>query len=317
MTAVKKFMFDLDFDAEAESAAAPSGSGSETAEPEAPAEPETPPAVHTEADLAAARADAYQQGYDAGLSTGHDQGRAAAETEADAAAREALTRVAQGLDRLCADLDAAEARRDREALELAVTMVRRLFPEVQRRYGLTEVENLIQATLGRLRETPQVVVRAHPDTLAHLESRADALAAESGYDGKLRLLAADDMAPGDVAVTWSDGSARRDTAGVWAEIDAAVRDALGPDGAGDSDGAPTGDGADARGGPAPTDAPAAPANGHGTPLDGDAHAPADGAAQAPAEPADHGHGEGDGEAADAPAAASDDGGPAAHAGSTA
>ncbi len=226
MTAVKKFMFDLDFDAEPASEPAEPASEPEPAEPEAPPEPQP---VYTEADLEAARADAYQQGYDAGHAAGHAAGREDAETEADAAAREALTRVAQGIDRLGAELDAAEARRDREALEFAVTMVRRLFPEVQRRYGLTEVENLLQHTLTRLRAVPHVVVRAHPDTLAHLENRAEALAAEAGYDGKLRFVAADDMAVSDVAVTWSDGSARRDTAGVWADIDAAVRNALGDD----------------------------------------------------------------------------------------
>ena len=226
MTAVKKFMFDLDFDAEpAENPAEPAPEPE--SEPAAHDQPAEPAAVYTEADLESAQEAAYQRGYEAGRAAGHAEGREAAETEADTAARQALTQVAQGIDRLAADLDSAEARRDREALELAVAMVRRLFPEVQRRYGLTEVENMIQHTLQRLRETPQVVVRAHPDTLAYLEDRADALAAEAGFAGKLRFLAQDDMDSGDVTVTWSDGSAHRDTASVWTEIDAAVRNAMG------------------------------------------------------------------------------------------
>jgi len=232
MTAVKKFMFEHDFDAETDQPASDRSSSSASgsaAEPEAasePAEPETPPAVYTEADLEAARAESYQSGYDAGLAAGRTQGREAAETDAQQAAQTALRQVAQGLAQLFNGLDDAESRRERHALEIAMTIARRLFPALERRHGMAEVESVVTRTLARLRETPRVVVRAHPDTIAILEDQREALAAETGYEGRLKLVSDSGMGASDVRVMWADGSARRDTTGVWAEIDAAVRNAL-------------------------------------------------------------------------------------------
>lgn len=233
MTAVRKFMFEHDFDAETAqpsagrgSASASASGGSGAAAEAEPAEPETPPAVYTEADLEAARADSYQAGYDAGVQAGQSQGREAAETEASQAAQTALRQVAQGLAQLLNGLDDAEARRERQALELAMTVARRLFPALERRHGMAEVESVVTRTLERLRETPRVMVRAHPDTIATLEDQREALAAETGFEGKLKLVADSGMGASDVSVTWSDGSAKRDTAAVWAEIDAAIRSAM-------------------------------------------------------------------------------------------
>jgi flagellar assembly protein FliH len=233
MTAVRKFMFEHDFDAEAEPSpaarpSAPSDDSPESAGDAAaePAEPETPPMIYTEGDLEAARAESYQSGYDAGVQAGQRQGREAAETEASQAARAALSQVAQGLNQLFEGLDDTEARRERQALEIAMTIARRLFPALERRHGMAEVESLISRTMERLRETPRVVVRAHPDTVALLDERREALAAETGYEGRLKLVSDSQMGATDVSVTWSDGSAARDTAGVWAEVDAAIRNAL-------------------------------------------------------------------------------------------
>jgi flagellar assembly protein FliH len=297
MTAVRKFMFEHDFDAEtAEPAAArasadasaPAESEGESGSGADAAEPETPPAVYTEADLEAARAASYQAGYDAGVEAGQAQGRDAAETAASQAAQTALRQVAQGLAQLFNGLDDAEARRERQALELAMTVARRLFPALERRHGMTEVESVVTRTLERLRETPRVMVRAHPDTIAILEDQREALAAETGFEGKLKLVADSGMGTSDVNVTWSDGSAKRDTAAVWAAIDAAIRSAM--DGAdeaeiaaaqgratpetapqGDRDGASDGDG-DGRAAPAPADADGADAMASARSADGGAAA---------------------------------------------
>ena len=230
MTALKKFMFEHDFDAATDQ---PSGRASaqaqEAPEPEESAEPEapeTPPAVYTEDDLEAARAESYQAGHDAGVQAGQAQGREAAETEASQAAQTALRQVAQGLAQIFNGLDDAEARRERQALEIAMTIARRLFPALERRHGMAEVETVVTRSLERLRETPRVMVRAHPDTIAVLEDQRDALAAATGYEGRLKLVPDTGMGASDVSVAWADGTAARDTAAVWTEIDAAIRNAL-------------------------------------------------------------------------------------------
>jgi flagellar assembly protein FliH len=227
MTALEKFLFEYDFDAEAEAERQASAPAEPPEEQSAPCEPAEPPAQYTEADLEAARAESYQAGYDLGIDTGRSQGRAEAETAAEDAARTALSQVAQQLERLVGALDETEARRDREALDLAITVARRLFPELQRREGLREIETLVTETLQRLRETPLVVVRASGDTLSALQERKDTLAEMTGFEGKLRVIEDPALDPADVRVEWSEGTAERDTEGLWREIDRAVANALG------------------------------------------------------------------------------------------
>jgi flagellar assembly protein FliH len=227
MTALERFLFDYDFDAEVEAERQPAAPPDPREEPGAPCEPEALPAQYTEADLEAARAESYQAGYDLGIDTGRSQGREEAETESTEAARAALSQVAQQLESLVGALDDTEARRDREALELAIAVTRRLFPELQRREGLREIETLVTDTLQRLRETPLVVIRAGGATLSVLQERKETLAELTGFEGKLRVIEDDTLDPADVRVEWSDGTAERDTDGLWRQIDRAIANALG------------------------------------------------------------------------------------------
>jgi len=223
----EKFLFEHDFDAEVEAAreaaAAP--------EPESSCTPEPPPPEpsYFEEDLARAREAGYREGHEAGRNAGQAEGRAAAETEAEQELAAALSRVSDGLDGLLKDLEATEGRRDREALDLSVTLVRKLFPALHRRNALGEAESLIETTLDRVRQQPQVVVRAASDIAGPLAPRLDDLAARGGYQGRLTLQTDESLAPGDVQVVWSDGGARRDTGRLWQDIDAAIARVLGPE----------------------------------------------------------------------------------------
>lgn len=238
MAVLEKFLFEHDFDTEV----APAQAAPSTPETESSCAPEPPPPEpsYFEEDLARAREAGYREGYAAGRETGHAEGKAAAETAAEQALTDTLSRVSEGLNGLLKDLAATEARREKEALDLAVTLVRKLFPALHRRNALGEAESLIETTLDRVRQYPQVVVRAAPDVAEPLGPRMDDLAARGGYEGRLKLQTDDSLAPGDVQVTWSDGGARRDTRRLWQDIDAAISRVLGPDSDAPDDSAPAG-----------------------------------------------------------------------------
>lgn len=224
MAEAAKFLFDKDFDAD-EPAPAPQPDAG--AEPEAPAEPPPPEPSYFEEDLAAARAEARDAGYREGFETGRERGRGEAETAATEAAAQALDRVAAGLDRLLQEQPAAEARRDREALEVATTLVRKLFPALHRNHGLAEIETLLGETLSRLRQEPQVVVRVSEELKEPLRERLDPVTAKSGFDGKVSLVGEPGLAAGDVRVEWSEGGTEHSTADVWRSVDAAIAEVFG------------------------------------------------------------------------------------------
>jgi len=250
MAAIEKFLFEHDFDddpaaAPTQEPAAPPGDS----EPEHPPEEPAPAASFTESDLDAARRDSHAEGYRQGLEEGVRRGRDEAKAAADAALTQALDKLAAGVNALLSDLAEAEARRDREALQLAVTLVRKLFPALHRQHGLGEVEALIGETLARLRPQPQAVVRVSGELLEPLRARVDEIAARNGYDGKVMLVSDEGLAPGDVQVEWSDGGSGHSTAAFWQSVDKALAEVLGDDAFG-------GDGAAGAG---PDTAPAAAA----------------------------------------------------------
>ncbi len=107
-------------------------------------------------------------------------------------------------------------------------LLRRLFPALTRRHGTKEIEAVIQDSLDRLRDEPRVVVRVADGRLDALKERIDALTAKAGFDGKVVLLADEEIADGDVRVEWADGGAERDSERLWREIEKAVQRALGP-----------------------------------------------------------------------------------------
>ena len=224
MAAAQKFMFGRDF---AQEPAKPAREAAPEPQPaaDAPPEPEPEPApTHSEEALEAARAQAHAEGHAAGLA----EGRQAAEAEAEQALTAALDRLAAGLETLVAGEAKAREARDRETLDLCVGLLRRLFPALARKHGQSEIEQVFQDALERLRDEPRVVVRCADRHLDGLKERVDGLAARLGFEGRVVLLADETMQPGDARVEWADGGVERDSERLWQDVERAVERALAP-----------------------------------------------------------------------------------------
>jgi flagellar assembly protein FliH len=209
----EKFLFDTSFDTE-QSAKTKAAAAAQAAVEEPPVP------TFSEDELETARRAAFAEGQAAGL----------AEAEASHAKRLAL--AVEALPPLFAQLAqgiAAEAdERRRETLDAALTVVRKLFPQLARSHGLEEAHAVIAQCLERLRDEPRVVIRCADDDLDALRERVEESAAKGGYEGKLVFLADERLAPGDLRVEWADGGAERDQASLWKEIDAVIARTLTP-----------------------------------------------------------------------------------------
>ena len=206
MVQTEKFLFDTTFDAEAQQAAEATKDG-------------TPPPSYSAEDLAEAR----EQGFADGRSSGLEE--AAQSTEQTAA--QALVAIASRLEEMTEQLARTCEDRERQAIETAAMLLRKLFPELARRHALTEVMASIGHCLEQLRDEPRVAVRIADQLLDPLRERLDSLAANAAFDGKIVLLADEALSIGDVRVEWADGGAERDTARLWAEIDRTLERAAG------------------------------------------------------------------------------------------
>lgn len=189
MTANSKFLFETDF------------GDLETLESKAQR--------YSEEDLAAARQAAMQ---DARNEMRDFEEKRAADLLTDMAA--------------CLDEMSAARRQDLQtatesAVDIGVAMCRKVLPTLAAQNALAEIEGHIVRTLAEVFGEPRVVVRVSEDNVERLRPGIDNLA--SSFDGKIVLLADEQLAPTDCHVMWADGGCERDLERSWAQINKAVQ----------------------------------------------------------------------------------------------
>lgn len=180
-----------------------------------PAESEAPPSAPSEAEIAARCAAAFAEGREAG--------RREAEASREQALAHGLSHMAAELQTLFGRIAELRARTERDAARIAVAVARKLSQALIAREPLAEIEALIAECLRSQQQEPRLVVRVAASLLDPLRARLDALAAQSGFAGRLILIDDPALDLGDCRIEWPDGGAERRLA----EIDAAISSALG------------------------------------------------------------------------------------------
>lgn len=202
MTAPHKYLFDTSFDQPDR----PQNAGALAARPVEP--------TFSRADLEAARAAA------------HAEGRAEALDEArrstDQQTADALGAIARALTALAGSCDEMTGDMQRQAAVILRTVIHKTVPQLCRKDPIFEIEALFVDCLREAFDEPRVVLRVAPPLFESVQSRLPALATQSGFAGKLVLLADDGIAGSDCRVEWADGGAERNTKRLLADIDAAL-----------------------------------------------------------------------------------------------
>lgn len=198
MAAAKKFLFDISFD--------------ELKDKEAP----PAPAVEsfTRAELDAAREAGYAEGRE----------RALAEAAAAAAAKSAaaLAALTEKLPALVAAEDTRAAEMQRDAIAALRAIIAKALPACAARAPMAEIETLAGACLAEAIDEPRIVLRVANEVYDAVRERIDAIAASSGYSGRIVLLAEENLSWGDARIEWADGGAERRLADQLDQIDAAL-----------------------------------------------------------------------------------------------
>ena len=198
MNAPPKFLFDNDF------------SGPERrAKP-----PGIPEAVHLAA-LSEARAEGFRDGF--------ARARAEATLEAQQDTARVLERVAVGLAAMARDLGRLEARVETDAVEVAVSIARKLAPALIAREPFAEIAALAGDCFKSLLGVPHVAVRVNDQSYEAAKSHLAEIAGASGFAGRLVVLAEPEVAPGDCRIEWADGGVVRSRV----ETENAIADAVG------------------------------------------------------------------------------------------
>ena len=195
MAAPAKFLFDMDFSApdKRERAATPS----EIAQ-----------------KIAAAEARAYRDGYDAALRE--------ARVESDRRSALAMEEIGIAMKGIAARYGTMETRMETEAVDVAIAVARKLCSEVIAREPLGEITALVSECFAQLVSTPHLVVRINDSLYETAHERVDRLAKQSGFAGRLVILAEPEVETGDCRIEWADGGVVLERAAIEAKINELV-----------------------------------------------------------------------------------------------
>lgn len=189
MGAPAKFLFDVDFSADRRGF---NGGGSD-------------PAAETRG---------YRNGYEAA------QREAAMLHERRAA--DASAAIAAGLTSLADSFARTSARIETEAVQIAVAAARKLASGLVAGEPLHEITAVVSDCLRQLVSAPHLVIRVNETLHDACRAELDRIARNSGFQGKLVILAEPDIATGDCRIEWADGGMVRERGDIDAKIDELV-----------------------------------------------------------------------------------------------
>lgn len=187
MTAPSKFMFDIDF--------------------AAPKVVNTIPLSDHQSQIS----EAETRGYSNGFIAGEREAAAAAAADTSRRLSQALETIAKTISGISRKLAAIETRLEAEAVEVATAVARKLASELVAREPLAEIEALVRDCFRQLAATPHVVVRVSDALYPHILEKLEAIANESGFQGRLVVLAEPSIRDGDCRIEWADGGIIRDS----------------------------------------------------------------------------------------------------------
>jgi len=195
MASPAKFLFDIDF-------AAPDKSR------------ERPTQAEMAQKIAAAEQRAYRDGFDAG--------QREAKAESDRRTALALEEIKIGMQGIAARFAGIETRMETEAVDVAVAVARKLCSELVAAEPLGEIVGLVKQCFSHLVSTPHLVVRINASLYEIARDQIERLAKQSGFEGRLVVLAEPEIATGDCRIEWADGGVVLDRAAIDAKINELV-----------------------------------------------------------------------------------------------
>ncbi|MGD0847561.1 FliH/SctL family protein [Bradyrhizobium sp.] len=196
MAAPAKFLFDMDFSA--------------------PDRMRERPATAAEIaqKVAAAEARAYRDGFDAA--------QREAKAESDRRSALALEEIGIAVKAIASRFSGIEVRMETEAVDVAVAVARKLCSTLIAAEPLGEITELVKDCFAQLVSTPHLVVRINDSLYEAAHERIERMAKQSGFEGRLVILAEPEIATGDCRIEWADGGVVLERAAIEAKINELV-----------------------------------------------------------------------------------------------
>ena len=170
-------------------------------------EPFAPPVVNSE-EIAGLRDAAYAEGR-------RDE-RDAIATEQAATLERTLASVLRKLDDASREASAVAETAAEETTRLVLRVLGAMMPALCARHGGADAAALVRAVVPALVNEPSVTIRVGPHVRDAVKLELARVAPE--WSERIKLVATDAMASGDVRIAWENGTASRGVADLWTEV---------------------------------------------------------------------------------------------------
>jgi flagellar assembly protein FliH len=142
--------------------------------------------------------------------------------ESDRRSALALEEIGIAIKSIAARFSGIETRMETEAVDVAVAVARKLCSELFAREPLGEITALVRDCFSQLVSAPHLVVRINDSLYEAAHERIDRLAKQSGFAGRLVILAEPEIETGDCRIEWADGGIVLERAAIEAKINELV-----------------------------------------------------------------------------------------------
>lgn len=173
--------------------------------------PPPPPPTFSEEELAQAKEEAF--------AAGKREAEAAALASREQFVAGLLDKIAGNFTSLFAAEEARSAEYEAEAVHLAGIIFQKLFPGLNERLGLAEIERTIARVLEGHREQPRILIEVHPDYVEDIEKSTQKVIDGLHGAGACTVAGAADLGKGDCRLQWESGGAQRSATRLAQEIE--------------------------------------------------------------------------------------------------
>jgi flagellar assembly protein FliH len=177
-------------------------------------EPEIVVPTFSEEEMKAAREDSFARGKEEGVKETLES-----VVQQTATSLEAILEKIEGVFQRQDEANTATAR---DAVNVATSITRKLFPQFSERGALEEVERVIISIMEKMIDEPRLTITVNESLRERISSRLEPMMSETGFEGKVIFNGDEALPLSDCRIEWGTGTASRDTKALWQDIDSLI-----------------------------------------------------------------------------------------------
>jgi len=172
---------------------------------------EVPVTIYNDTDISVAR----QEGFDDGKKEGANE----ALTGIEKTLADTLTAITNDLSVFLSEQNQANIEVSRDAVTLALTIVRKFFPTLNDKTALDEINSVLVVALKRLIGEPEIIIKVNPTISDDLSDKLKHQFPETHPATNVSIVADKGIDKGNCEIEWSNGKMERNINTLMQEIE--------------------------------------------------------------------------------------------------